>query len=202
MSIIIPFSEACERNKDAILEVARPYFQAASSVLEVGSGTGQHAVYFAQNFPHLSWQTTDQAQHLTGIKAQLENAGVENVLTPYLLDVNQPQWSVAGHKYECIYTANTFHIMAWDDVKAFFQGISAVTMNGSYLIVYGPFKYNGRFTSASNEQFDRNLRARGEASAIRDFEAVNELAQLANFKLLHDIPMPANNQCIVWQASL
>jgi len=201
MSLIIPYSEACQRNKDAILDVARPYFEKISSVLEIGSGTGQHAVYFAQNCPNLIWQTSDQSQHLQGIEAQLSNAGVENVLPPFALDVKQKLWSPSASKYDCIFTANTFHIMAWAEVQAFFKGLSQLTQKGSYLVVYGPFKYAGKFTSASNQQFDQSLRARAGASAIRDFEEVNKLAAEANFGLLSDTPMPANNQCIVWQNS-
>lgn len=199
MSLIIPYSDACERNKDVIWDAMQPYIQSVTSVLEIGSGTGQHAVYFAQQAAHLKWQTTDQQQYLSGIKAQLENAGGENVLQPYLLDVNQCQWTPNEEKYDCIYTANTFHIMAWEDVQAFFKGVSQVTQKGSYLIVYGPFKYGGKFTSASNEHFDHALRARASGSAIREFEEINNLALKADFKLLRDTSMPANNQCIVWQ---
>jgi len=203
----IPFSQACERNKDPILEVIRPFLKDAKSVLEVGSGTGQHGLYFAQNLNSLSWQTSDQIQYLDGINAQIENARqnsleLTNLLSPFALDVTQPQWlpnKLAHLKYDAVYSANTFHIMAWAQVQAFFEGLPQVVSKGSYLIVYGPFKYKGQFTSDSNESFDQDLRSRGVGSAIRDFEEVDQLAKMVGFNLVKDIAMPANNQCLVWQ---
>jgi cyclopropane fatty-acyl-phospholipid synthase-like methyltransferase len=199
MSLVIPFSEACERNKDAILETISPFLQEASSVLEIGSGTAQHAVYFARNTPHLSWQTSDQAQYIEGISAQLQNAEVANVMAPLQLDVRQTVWCESQQKFDLIYSANTLHIMSWDEVACFFTGLAAVSQPEAYLIFYGPFKYQGEFTSESNRQFDQILRARGVGSAIRDFEEVNQLAQDAGLSLVLDQAMPANNQCIIWQ---
>ena len=199
MSLVIPFSEACERNKDIILETISPFLQQASTVLEIGSGTAQHAVYFARNTPHLSWQTSDQGQYLEGISAQLQNAEVANVMAPLQLDVRQTLWCEKHKKFDLIYSANTLHIMSWDEVCSLFSGLAAVSQAGAYLIFYGPFKYRGEFTSESNKQFDQILRARGVGSAIRDFEDVNQLAQNGGFELLLDQAMPANNQCIIWQ---
>jgi len=198
----IPFSPSCERNKDAILETIKPYLDAAKSVLEVGSGTAQHAVYFAQHCPNLIWQTSDQKSYLEGIRAQLKNFAIARVLPPIELDVNQQQWLTPSRSYDLIFTANSFHIMAWSDVTAFFSGLSQVSSTDTVLIVYGPFKYNGQFTSPSNAAFDENLRAGnigGPHSAIREFEAVDELAKEQNFELLDDISMPANNQCLIWR---
>jgi len=199
MTLTLPFSEACQRNQSIILDVLEPYFSNIDSVLEIGSGTGQHAVYFSKAKPHLSWQTSDQTNYLEGLNAQLQNANVANIKYPFELNVNQSPWVKEGRRYSGIYTANTFHIMAWSDVQAFFNGLPSVSKDNAYLFVYGPFKYNGAFTSESNSKFDETLRARECGSAIRDFEAVNELAQAAGFDLLSDTPMPANNQCIVWQ---
>lgn len=198
----IPFSQACERNKDAILEVITPYLANAKTVLEVGSGTGQHAVYFARHCPHLAWQSSDQQQYLDGIRAQLLNShddGRNNPLPPIELDVLQARWLSEDATYDAIFTANTLHIMSWEVVQAFFAGLPQVSAIGSKLIIYGPFKYHGEFTSASNQVFDQSLRVRGVGSAIRDFEAVDELAREQGFDLLQDVSMPANNQCIVWQ---
>ena len=199
MSLVIPFSEACERNKDIILETISPFLQRVSTVLEIGSGTAQHAVYFARNTPRLRWQTSDQAQYLEGIRAQLQNAEVANVLAPLQLDVRQTVWCESPQKFDLIYSANTLHIMSWDEVCSLFAGVATVSQPLTYLVFYGPFKYRGEFTSESNNQFDQILRARGVGSAIRDFEAVNQLAQEAGFTLLLDQAMPANNQCIIWQ---
>ncbi len=194
----IPFSAACERNKDVILEVIHPSLQAVSSVLEIGSGTAQHAIHFASAFPNVEWQTSDREEYLPGIHAQLENAKLPNVLRPLILDVNQAHWVPNQKRYPLIYTANTLHIMAWSDVCQFFAGLGEVVEESAQIIVYGPFKYQGTFTSESNAQFDESLRSRGVGSAIRDFEAVDELAQASGFRLQSDHKMPANNQCLIW----
>jgi Asp-tRNA(Asn)/Glu-tRNA(Gln) amidotransferase A subunit family amidase len=204
MTIVIPFSEACERNKDVILETIKPYLEKVTSVLEVGSGTAQHAIHFAHVLKSLQWQTSDQQEYLAGINAALSNVKsighqVDNILYPIALDVNQPVWVENEQCYGAIYTANTFHIMSQDDVENFFAGLGAVTQVGSYLIVYGPFKYQAEFTSESNANFDASLRSRGVGSAIREFDMVNALAVAQGFDLLKDYSMPANNQCLVWQ---
>jgi cyclopropane fatty-acyl-phospholipid synthase-like methyltransferase len=198
-SLNIPFSQACERNKEVILDTIKDYLKSAASVLEIGSGTGQHALHFAQHNPHLIWQTSDRLEFLAGIRAQLANYKHPNILQPIELDVNQQDWVVPEKKYDIVYTANTFHIMRWQDVQAFFAGLEKVVNPRGLLIVYGPFKYQQAFTSGSNMRFDKSLRAGGRGSAIRDFEAVNELANTQGFRLILDQPMPANNQCLVWQ---
>lgn len=195
----LPFSQACERNKDIIFETIRPFLVSAGSVLEIGSGTGQHSLYFANNCPHLSWQTSDQSFYLDGIRAQLSNNQVANILSPLELDVNQATWIADAVRYDIVYTANTLHIMRWSDVQAFFNGLGQVTKSGSVLIIYGPFKYAGEFTSSSNSTFDQSLRAGGQGSAIRDFEAVEQLAITNGFSLVMDVAMPANNQCLIWR---
>jgi cyclopropane fatty-acyl-phospholipid synthase-like methyltransferase len=204
MNIVIPFSEACERNKEVILETIKPYLEKVDSVLEVGSGTAQHAIHFSQALKSLRWQSSDQYQYLDGINAALNNAKsidhhLDNVSFPIELDVNQPLWVENDLRFEAIYSANTFHIMSQSDVERFFAGLCLVAQPGSYLIIYGPFKYQGKFTSESNRIFDASLRSRGVGSAIRDFELVNQLAEAQGFDLLKDYPMPANNQCLVWQ---
>ena len=198
----IPFSAACERNKDPILDVIRPSLQSVQSVLEVGSGTAQHAIHFAGECPNLEWQTSDQEEYLPGIRAQLETTQLSNVLLPLTLDVNQPQWIPDKKRFPLIYTANTLHIMAWSDVCAFFSGLYQVVDSSARLIVYGPFKYDGQFTSESNAEFDENLRSRGVGSAIRDFEEIDQLAKKSGFSLLADHTMPANNQCLIWQSNV
>jgi len=199
MSLSIPFSQACERNKEPISEVLSPYFSRIDSVLEIGSGTGQHAVYFAQQNPHLIWQTSDQAQYLDGINAQLDNMHCENALRPLELDVCQPKWLDNEQRYDAIFTANTLHIMGWQQVQAFFRGLNSVSSEQTYLFIYGPFNYDGSYTSASNASFDNSLRARGVGSAIRDFEAVDNLAFAEGFRLQSDHSMPANNRCLIWK---
>jgi len=195
----LPFSGACERNKQPILSVISTYLSEANSVLEVGSGTGQHAVFFAGAFPSVVWQCADQAVYLDGVRAQLAHAGLSNLPEPLVLDVNQSVWVESGEKYDAVYSANTLHIMDEYSVEAFFAGLPTVMNADAHLIVYGPFKYAGEFTSESNAGFDLSLRSRGVGSGIRDFEWVNELAEAQGLSLVLDQAMPANNQCLIWQ---
>ena len=199
MSIDVPFSAACERNKEPILEIIQPYLKTRKSLLEIGSGNGQHAVYFANACPELIWQTSDQVSYLEGIQAQLTQANITNVLAPIELDVNQENWGVDRRLFDIVYTANTLHIMSESDVHAFFNKVSSVSNSQAMLIVYGPFKYGGEFTSDSNQEFDLSLRSRGVGSCIKEFEEINHLANKQGFKLLSDNKMPANNQCLIWQ---
>jgi len=199
MNQVIPFSAACERNKDVILEVIKPYLCNLDSVLEIGSGTAQHAIHFARSLPNLQWQTSDQASYLDGVKAQLENSNIKNVEWPIELNVNQAVWVADGQLFDAIYTANTLHIMNSGDVRAFFTGLPSVTHKDALLIIYGPFKYAGEFTSESNREFDQSLRSRECGSAIRDIEHVHKLAALAGFDFLVDNNMPANNQCLIYK---
>jgi len=203
--IDIPFSEACERNKAVILATIKPVLESISTVLEIGSGTAQHAVHFTSAHPKLTWQTSDQKSYLSGINAALDHAFTstpslaESIKQPVELNVNQEKWLSDSQQFDAIYTANTFHIMSQADVEQFFAGLHQVTRDKTYLIVYGPFKYAGEFTSESNGRFDQVLRERGVGSGIRDFEVVNALAKAQGFKLVSDTAMPANNQCLIWQ---
>jgi SAM-dependent methyltransferase len=193
---MLRFSDACERNKDPILEVLRSLLAGCSNVLEIGSGTGQHAVHFARHLPHLAWQPTDRGEYLAGLVARIGQQGPPNLRLPLEFDVTQPVWP--GVVADAVYSANTLHIMSWPEVEAFFSGIGRVLGPGGTLAVYGPFRYRGAFTSASNTNFDRALRERDPASGIRDFEAVAALAAAQQFELLADHAMPANNQLLAW----
>lgn len=199
MTDILPFSAACERNKDVILDVLSPYFNKLKMILEIGTGTAQHALHFARSHPGLHWQTSDQEIYLEGIHTQLKYANIANVATPLTIDVNQSVWDPVGRCYDGLYTANTLHIMSSEDVNAFFAGVSAAINSRGYLFIYGPFKYNGQFTSESNYTFDESLRSRNCGSAIRDIEKIQELADLSGFGLLDDHSMPANNQLLIFQ---
>ncbi|MDP2028312.1 MAG: DUF938 domain-containing protein [Thiobacillus sp.] len=192
-----PYSESCEQNREPILAVLKQAFADCSQVLEIGSGTGQHAVYFGADLPHLRWQTSDVPAHHPGIRAWLDEAALPNVLPPLELDVSQRHWP--SGRYDAVFSANTLHIMGWPEVVRFFEGVGAVLAPGGVLVVYGPFNYNGQFTSESNARFDGWLKARDPASGVRDFEAVNALAQAQGLILQQDIAMPANNRSLVWQ---
>ena len=190
-----PFAPACERNREPILAVLRRHFAERRHVLEIGSGTGQHAVHFAAALPWLTWQCSDVAANLPGIGAWLDEAALPNTPPPIALDVQGP-WPVMT--CDAAFSANTLHIMGWPDVEAFFAGIDRVLDDGGVLVVYGPFNYGGAFTSGSNRDFDAWLKARDPRSGVRDFEAVDTLARRIGLHLVEDLDMPANNRCLVW----
>ena len=190
------YSAACDQNKDPILKVIKPLLLNAKSVLEVGSGTGQHCVYFAKELPHLTWQASDQSMYLPSVSAWIDDAKLAN--TPKVLklnvDLNWPE-----DKYQAIYSANTVHIMSWEMVLNFFKGVGQVLDKGGVFILYGPFNYLGQYTSQSNANFDLLLKDNNPLSAIRDFEALNQLAQKVGLSLVNDFAMPANNRILCWE---
>jgi len=190
-------AEACERNKAPILEVLRTEFAATRSVLEIGSGTGQHAVHFAAHLPHLSWQPSEVAALLPALAERVRLEGSPNLRLPIALDVRATPWPHA--EADAIFSANTLHIMGWDAVEEFFRGVGAALGPGGVLCVYGPFNFQGRYTSASNAQFDAWLKTRDPHSALRDFEAVNARAAAQQLLLAADHAMPANNRTLVWR---
>lgn len=192
-----PYSAACERNREPILRVLRRHFSDRRHVLEIGSGTGQHAVHFAAALPGLIWQTSDRAENLAGIRCWLDEAGLPNTPAPLEFDVNG-NWP--QRNYDAVFSANTLHIMSWPEVRRLFAGLPDVMSADARVVIYGPFNYGGQFTSASNAAFDASLKAQDEHMGIRGFEAVDELARLAGFALAEDCAMPANNRCLVWTA--
>jgi cyclopropane fatty-acyl-phospholipid synthase-like methyltransferase len=183
-----PFVEACERNRGPILVVLKRIFKDRRAVLEIGSGTGQHAAYFAQELPHLAWQASDVADNLPGIRMW----GVE----PIELDVDRPFPHV---EVDAVFSANTAHIMSWPQVERMFKGVGRLLPLGGLFALYGPFRYSGRPTSESNARFDAWLRAGDPASGVRNFEDVQALAEQCGLTLLEDIAMPANNRLLVWR---
>ena len=191
-----PYAPACERNREPILAVLRDCFADTGTVLEVGSGTGQHAVYFAAAMPWLSWQCSDRAEHLPGIRLWLDEAGLPNTPAPIELDVSGA-W--ARRRFDAVFSANTLHIMGWPEVQQFFEGVDAVLATDGVLAAYGPFNYGGEYTSDSNREFDAWLKARDTRSGIRDFEAVDALAREIGLTLMDDVAMPANNRTLVWR---
>ena len=192
-----PFSEASERNRVPILATLREWFADRRHVLEIGSGTGQHAVHFAAALPQLVWQTSERAEHLAGLRAWLDEAALPNTPPPLELDVGTATWP--SGPFDAVFSANTLHIMAWTEVEALFAALPAVTTPGAKLAVYGPFNVDGRFTSDSNAAFDAMLKARAPHMGLRDAAAVDALAHAAGFDLIDDVAMPANNRLRLWQ---
>ena len=154
-----PCAPSCERNREPILAVLKVELTSRRRVLEIGSGTGQHAVYFANALPQLEWQTSERAENLAGIKLWLAEAALTNTPAPVELDVGQATWP--AQRFDAVFTANTLHIMAWSEVEQMFARLPEVMTDDAKLIVYGPFNIDGRYTSESNAGFDRWLKSKG-----------------------------------------
>jgi SAM-dependent methyltransferase len=193
---MLPFSAACERNKDPILEVLRIRLAGRSHVLEIGSGTGQHAAYFARALDHLIWHPTEQLAYLADLAERVKLEGSINLRAPTLLDVRQAVWPVRS--VDAVFTANTLHIMSWAEVAAAFQGVGNVLAPGGVLCIYGPFRYAGRYTSDSNQEFDRMLQERDPQSGLRDTQAITPLAGQYGLRLDADHDLPANNRLLIY----
>ena len=189
-------SEPSVRNREPILKVLKRVFADRAAVLEIGSGTGQHAAYFAPELPHLSWQPSDVAENLPSIRAWREEAQTPRLLEPIELDVDRPFPQV---DVDAVFTANTLHIVSWPQVELMISGIGALLPTGGLFAVYGPFNYGGTYTAASNAEFDAWLRGRDPKSGLRDAEAVIALAKRHALVLEEDNAMPANNHLLVFR---
>lgn len=192
-----PFSQACENNKDPILQVIRTVFSQPTTVWEIGSGTGQHACYFARHLPHIEWQLTDRSAYISGISLWQEEAQLANLKPPLTLDVTDTVWPC--NSIDALFTANTLHIMSRDEVQIFFARLP-LNLNAKALVcIYGPFNYNDAYTSDSNARFDQWLKSQNTLSGIKDFEDIVLLATSMGFELVNDVAMPANNRLLVLQ---
>ncbi len=194
-----PDAPACARNREPILQQLRSHFADVRRVLEIGSGTGQHAVYFARHLPHLRWQTSDLPENHDGIQQWLAHSALDNVDPPIPLDVSQTPWPVSP--CDALFSANTLHIMPTQAVEQLFEHAPAVLSAGAPVVIYGPFKQHGRYSGPSDRQFDQWLKDEAPHQGIRDLEWVDSLAQRQGFELLHNTPMPANNRLLCWRRS-
>lgn len=193
-----PFAPSCERNREPILAVLREHFAGCRRVLEIGSGTGQHAVHFAAALPQLAWQTSERPEVLQGLRMWLDEAALPNTPPPMALDVAAP-WPPMAGVFDAVFSANTLHIMGWGEVEALFRGLPGVMAPAGVLVIYGPFRIGGRFASENDAAFDAALRAADARRGLRDFEAVSRLAGAAGLQPVTRIGMPANNFCGVWR---
>ena len=198
---MLPFSLSCENNKAAILDVLSRVFADRCKVLELAAGTGQHASWFASHLPQLCWQPSDITANLDYLQPRCEVYTGANLLPPLALDVQQRPWPLEM-TYDAVFTANSLHIMGWNEVCELFSELGERSLPGLVFAVYGPFNYQGQYTSQSNASFDLWLAQRNAQSAIRHFEEVSELATAAGFMLLEDNPMPANNRLLIWRRRL
>lgn len=192
-----PYSPSCDQNREPILSMLESLLSNSKTVLEVGSGTGQHAVYFGEKLPHLTWQCSDQAQYHGGILEWLNEAALSNVLPPLPLNVSEDNWPTT--QYDALYSANVMHIMHWENVVDLFVSGSKCIHEGGLMVCYGPFNFDGKYTSQSNAQFDQQLRTGDPQSGIRNFEDLQKLADENSLIFLKNIEMPSNNRILVWQ---
>jgi ubiquinone/menaquinone biosynthesis C-methylase UbiE len=192
-----PRSEACERNRDPILQVLRQWFSTPGVVLEIGAGTGQHAVHFARHLPHLDWLPTDREENLAGVEAWRVDANLPNLRSPAKLDVHDARWPIEEARY--VFSANTSHIMSWPEVELMFAGIARVLQPEGIFGLYGPFNHAGEFTSDSNRAFDAQLKAHTPTMGLRDDSDLISLGDRFGLALAADVPMPANNRLLVWK---
>ncbi|WP_100640229.1 DUF938 domain-containing protein [Marinobacter salexigens] len=192
-----PYSQACENNKQVILEKIATVFTAPGTLLEIGTGTGQHAVHFARNLPHLQWQPSDHPSNFQLCMPWLKEAGLPNISNPLPLDVSVSDWQLPP--INGVFSANTAHIMSWPEVRAMFRGVGAILEAGEAFCLYGPFNYGGQFTSASNQQFNAHLQQRDPEMGIRDMADLKQLASNNGMALENDFAMPANNRLTVWR---
>ena len=193
-----PFSESCERNSAPILEVLKEVITTKDQrLLEIGAGTGQHAVYFAPEFPWLEWYPTDKSENIAGMSLWFSEAKIPNIQKPVRLDVTTDDFPKV--KFDVVFTANTFHIMSWKECKSCMKLLGNRLREDSRAIIYGPFRYDGEHTSESNEKFDAWLKERNPQSGVRNFEDVLRAMESNGFVLEDDFPMPANNRILVFR---
>lgn len=192
-----PYAESCDDNKQVIFEVIKKEFSDAGKLLEIGSGTGQHALYFAEQLPDIIWHPTEMEENVAGINLWIEDATHDRIQSPQILDVKNSCWKFNDIDY--VFTANTTHIMSWSHVISMFEGVGKILNSKGKFMQYGPFNYQGEFTSESNARFDQWLKSRDPVSGIRNFEDLVALASANGLHLYEDYEMPANNRILVWQ---
>jgi cyclopropane fatty-acyl-phospholipid synthase-like methyltransferase len=192
-----PLSEAAERNKAPILDVLRRAFAGAATVLEIGSGTGQHAVHFAAALPDLVWQPTEMPGRVDGMRSRIAAAGLPNLAAPRELDVRDRPWK--GGTVDAVFSANTAHIMAWPEVERMLEGVGEVLAEGGVFCLYGPIRSGGDFDTESNRRFDALLKSEQPEMGLRDREALVETARVHGLVLVAEHPMPANNRLLEWR---
>jgi len=191
-----PFSAACERNRDPILSVLQQWFIAPGEVLEIGAGAGQHAVYFAERLPHLTWIASDRIDNHAGMRMWFEEAKLTNLRGPVGLDVSEKPWPIPSVQYA--YSANTAHIMSWPEVVLMFEGVAEVLQPKGAFCLYGPFNRDGQYTSDSNRAFDESLRAQDPRMGVRNDRDLFDLAQRCGLRFAADYSMPAKNRMLIW----
>jgi hypothetical protein len=198
MTDFIRFSQPADNNKGPISDQLKLLLPNPARVLEIGSGSGQHAIFMAQALPWLTWQPTDRGDYHPCLVNNIERLGPQNVKPAQYLDISGTDWPETDH----IYLANVLHIMPAALLAPLFKGAAALLPDIGKLCIYGPFKYAGEFTSASNAEFDERLKDSDPLSGIRDIETLQQLAAKHGLSLVQDSAMPANNQLLVFERQI
>lgn len=187
-----PYAPSCDRNKEPILEVLQAVLPTTSrNLLEIGAGTGQHAVFLAPNFPHLQWLVSDRVEHHDGITMWLETSEAGNIVGPIALEIGCDDWP--DQPIDLVFTANTLHIMPWEIGLRLFAELGTNLKSDTRVIFYGPFNREGEFTSEGNRTLDAFIKQANPLSGIRDFEQVIAAMAKEGFTLLNEHAMPSNN---------
>jgi len=189
-------SEAAERNKHPILEKLCSLLSSSTSILEIGSGTGQHAIHFAHSLPHLLWQPTELPDKLPALSHLCRNHPSDNLAQPIMLDIDDDPWPT--FQADAVFTANTLHIVHWQQVQRLFIQVDQLLPENGLFCIYGPFNHDGHYNSESNRQFDRWLKNRDPGSGIRDITDLSKLAESCDLLLKECYTLPANNCLLVW----
>lgn len=195
-----PFAPSCERNQGTILEVLKGIVSdSAVNLLEIGSGTGQHAVFMAPHFPSLNWQTADLLGNHSGINQWVVESQIPNIIKPIVYESGESDFP--NMNIDVVFTANTLHIMSWQNVKVLIEQFGKYLKTGARIVIYGPFNYGNQFTSESNAKFDVWLKQQEIHQGIRDFEGIVELMKNQGIKLVEDFKMPSNNRILHFNKS-
>lgn len=197
-NLAFPENPAGERNKLPILTVLKDYLKTDSKVLEIGSGSGMHAVYFTQNLPTIRWQMSEMPGYMEGLRARFIQQGNAQIAPPVSIDCRADHWNIP-HQFDAVFSANTAHIMSWQAVCGLMHGVSKALKPGGLFLLYGPFRCNGKDTAVSNKTFHEYLRKKSPEMGLRDYQEMAVLAKLAGLHLIKDIPMPANNRILIFQ---
>ncbi len=198
-----PYAESADQNKRVIAEVLEKLFVTPGNVLEIGAGTGQHALYFASLFPHLYWTPSDVSSQIRMLDQGIVDSGFANVSVSLTLDVDVvaklvKSMQTLSEQYDYIYTANTLHIMSWASCINLLSLVSSVLPSGGIMVSYGPYNVDGKFTSDSNARFEQWLKQRNPVSGIRDIADLRREGLERHLEIKQVIEMPANNKILVW----
>ncbi|EFL90230.1 DUF938 domain-containing protein [Ahrensia sp. R2A130] len=194
------FSQSADRNRKDIAAKLRARVQDGATVLEIASGTGQHMLHFSEAMPDIIWQPSDRSLEEFELRETVLAASRANLLAPLQIDVSRfPDFQEA---YDAVYSANCIHVMSSANLEPYIAGAAKALKPGGMMMLYGPFKYDGEFTTPSNEQFDAFLRGTYDDGGIRDFARVDELAEANGLSFHSDSEMPANNQFIIWRKTV